>query len=172
MSIEKTQPTFEYKGVQYPEYIRQGNAVENVVPFAQKFCKGVGLDIGGTPHWHFPGAVIVNTITVYDEWHATNLPDANVRWDYIFSSHCLEHLENYVKVLELWRDALRTNGQLFLYLPHSDMRYWKPQHCRKHLHSFWPSQIVELLHDLDFIDIFYSERDLYYSFAVTGVKKY
>lgn len=167
--MEKTQPTFEYKGVDYPEYIRQGNAVENIVPFAQKFCQGRGLDIGGTPDWHFPGSAIINPL--FGEHTATNLPDAHIKWDYIFSSHCLEHLGNYVEALELWRDALRTNGQLFLYLPHPDMRYWKPQHCRKHLHSFWPSQIVELLQDLNFIDVFHSERDLYYSFAVTGVKK-
>lgn len=162
-----TQQTFEYKGNIYPDYIRRGDAVRHIIPSAQNFCRGQGLDIGGLPEWSFPGAIIVNqkALSKYD---AFNLP--NLAADYIFSSHCLEHLRDYARALSIWRNALRVGGQLFLYLPHPDMEYWRPENCKKHLHQFRPNQIVKILSDLGFKDIFHSERDLYWSFAVTGVK--
>jgi hypothetical protein len=48
------------------------------------------------------------------------------------------------------------------------MRYWRPQHNRKHLHLFWPADVSEMLVDLGFVDVLHSERDLYWSFAVVG----
>lgn len=166
----KAQDVFEYKGKTYPDYIRQGKAVRHIIPIAQNFCQGQGLDIGGLPEpeWCYPGAVIVNPAAVSSNFDAFNLPSFSP--DYIFSSHCLEHLEDYVKALTIWRDALRIGGQLFLYLPHPDMEYWLPKNCKKHLHKFTPEQIVRDLSGLGFEDIFHSERDLYWSFAVTGVK--
>lgn len=164
--MKKTQESFEYKGNLYPDYIRKGNAVENIIPIAKKFCEGRGLDVGGTPDWCFPGAEPINP--AYFDNSASDI--LNDQYDYIFSSHCLEHLPNYVEAIEIWRDCLRPHGQLFLYLPHPCMEYWLPQNCRKHLHRFEPIEISKLLVDLGFYDVFHSERDLYWSFAVTGVK--
>jgi SAM-dependent methyltransferase len=61
-------------------------------------------------------------------------------FDFLFSSHCLEHIHNPVAALEHWKTRLRPGGVLFLYLPHPDMTYWKPQNCRKHLHSWAPQR--------------------------------
>ncbi len=97
-----------------------------------------------------------------------NLPEGE--WDYVFSSHGLEHLPNYVAALEHWKTRIRAGGVLFLYLPSEDMEYWRPQHCRKHLHSFRPEQIAQLLRDLGFVNVLHSERDLAWSFAVVGWK--
>jgi len=161
---------FEYKGKQYPEYIRQGNAAKHIVPFAEHFCKGDGLDIGGTREWTFPGSVIVNPIV--NQHDAYNLPDNESGCDYIFSSHCLEHVPDYVKALETWLEALRPGGHLFLYLPHPEMEYWLPQNCRKHVHRFDPLEVMKLLKDLGYEDVLHSQRDLYWSFAVVGRKAY
>ncbi len=98
-----------------------------------------------------------------------NLPEGE--WDYVFSSHGLEHLPNYVEAIEHWKTRIRAGGVLFLYLPHPDQVYWRPQNCRKHLHSFWPGQMAELLRDLGFVNVLHSERDLAWSFAVVGVKQ-
>lgn len=169
MSDEKEHnngPIFEYKGVTYPSYIKTGNAASYVIPFAKKFCKGKGLDIGGFFDWTFPGAVPVN-ILLDDEWDAYHLPDE--KYDYIFSSHTLEHLPDYVKALEYWKNHLTPEGVLFLYLPHPDMEYWLPQNDRKHLHSFYPERIYKLLKDFGFTNVLYSGRDLYWSFAVVGI---
>lgn len=161
-----TQPVYIYDGRIYPDYLRNGNAVQHIIPAAKHYCKGRGLDIGGTPDWHFPGAEIVNP--AFGEFDAAKLPGKD--YDYIFSSHTLEHIENYADALKLWRDALRPGGQLFLYLPHPDMVYWRPENCKKHVHSFTPQKVAYVLDKLGFVQIFYSNRDFYWSFAVTGVK--
>jgi SAM-dependent methyltransferase len=159
--------TFTYKKVVYPNYIKNGNACSFVVPFAQCFCKGKGLDIGGYLDWTFPGAQAINIVNK-DKWDAYHLPDR--KYDYIFSSHTLEHLENYVNALEYWKDHIKKGGVLFLYLPHPDMSYWLPQNNKKHLHTFNPEQMKILLEDLKFKSILYSERDLYWSFSVVAIK--
>ncbi len=164
-----TQPIYEYKGQIYPDYLKRGNAVQFIIPTAQQFCKGLGLDIGGTNEWKFPEAKIINPI-YHLNTDAFNLPEKVPGWDYIFSSHCLEHLDDYVKALEHWRYRLKENGQIFLYLPHPDMQYWQPQNCHKHLHMFTPEHIAQVLRDIGFGYVLASERDLNWSFAVTGTK--
>ena len=90
-----------------------------------------------------------------DEFDAYHLPDE--KYDYIFSSHTLEHLLNYVEALRYWKEHLVVRGVLFLYLPHPTMEYWLPQNNPK------------LLKDLGFEIVLHSERDLYWSFSVIGV---
>jgi hypothetical protein len=159
---------FEYKDKIYPEYIKNGNACSYIIEFARQFCVGSGLDIGGTDKWNFPNARTINT-NKDDGFNATNLPDET--YDFIFSSHTLEHTENYIDSLLCWKDHLRSKGTLFLYLPHPDMEYWLPQNNRKHKHIFYPKDMVKALKDIGFINVINSERDLYWSFSVVGFKE-
>jgi SAM-dependent methyltransferase len=156
---------FEYKGNIYPSYIKKGNACSFIIPYAKEFCTGKGLDIGGFLDWTFPGARAVN-VTLKDGFDAYNLPKG--KYDYIFSSHTLEHLPNYVKAIEYWKSFLKKDGVLFLYLPHPDMEYWLPQNNRKHFHLFDPKDIEKLFYDLGFKHVLVSERDLYWGFAAVG----
>lgn len=155
---------FEYKGVLYPSFLRDGNAMQYIAPIALKFCQGRGLDIG-CGKWPLPGAVGVDLANGGD---AMNLPADDL--DYIASSHCLEHLVDPVAALEHWKSRLRTGGTLLLYLPHPDQRYWRPSNCKKHRHIFWPKDTAEMLSDLGFVDVIFSERDLAWSFAAVGFK--
>lgn len=155
---------FTYNGKLYPDYIRRGNHCQFARAFAEPFCKGRGLDVGGGK-WPFPGAVSVDLDNGGD---AMALPGYN--HDFIFSSHCLEHLVNPVAALEHWHSKLRERGALFLYLPHPDMEYWLPQNNRKHLHSWYPADMAKLIKDLGFINVIHSERDLAWSFAVVGFR--
>jgi len=161
---------FEFMGEKFPEYLKHGRAADYIIPVAQNFCLGAGLDVGGLECCHFPGAQIVNKIYGGDAYRLPAAKDP-AGWDYIFSSHCLEHLENYVDVLAHWRDKLKPGGRLFMYLPHYDMAYWRPKHCQKHVNSLRAETLAEILQAMGFDEIIYSERDLYWSFAVTGVKK-
>ena len=115
---------FEYKGKLYPEYIRNGDAVGHIEKIAKSFCQGKGLDIGGFYGWTLPGAIPINIADKILDYDAYKLPDYD-KLDYIFSSHCLEHLADPVKAIEYWKTKLKPGGVLFLYLPHPDMIYWR-----------------------------------------------
>jgi SAM-dependent methyltransferase len=153
---------FQYRGKLYPDYIKNGNACRFITPIALEFCKGYGFDIGAG-RWPLPGSRPVDIVNGED---ATQLPDIIV--DYIFSSHCLEHLVDPVAALEHWKSHLKPGRPMFLYLPHPEMEYWLPQHNRKHLHTWHPDQMQSLLEDLGFLNVLRSERDMYWSFSVVG----
>ena len=150
-----------YKDKLYPDYLKDGNACQYIAPIAKKFCKGKGIDVG-CGDFPFEDAYPLDLKHGLD---AYDLPDY---YDYVFSSHCLEHLGNPVKALEHWMDRIKDGGVLFLYLPHPDMEYWLPQNCRKHLHSWYPEEIKKLLIDLGLGNVMVSERDLNWSFAAVG----
>ncbi len=156
---------FDYRGKLYPSFIREGNGCQYVAPIAKKFCLGYGLDVG-CGKWPLEGA---QPIELKDGSNAMDLPTGE--FDYIFSSHCLEHLLDPIAALEHWRTRIRQHGVLFLYLPHPDMEYWLPQNCRKHLHSWMPGQIVRMLSDLGFYNVLGSGRDLAFGFSVVGFKR-
>jgi len=99
---------------------------------------------------------------------AMNLPEG--LFNYVFSSHCLEHLENPVAAIDHWKTRLVVGGVLFLYLPHPAMEYWLPQNNRKHLHTWTPEQMDKLITDLGFYDVMTSGCDLAWGFAVVGFK--
>jgi hypothetical protein len=93
--------------------------------------------------------------------------------DYIFSSHCLEHLPHWVNALDYWLSKIKNGGVLFLYLPHFDQEYWRPWHNRKHIHCFTPDIIKKYLQDNILINqetIFVSEKDLNYAFMAVAEK--
>lgn len=153
---------YEYKGGKYPAYLKSGNAMQYVAAAALHFCRGRGLDVG-SGKWPLPGAIPIDMVHGGDAYKLP--PDV---YDFIFSSHCLEHLANPVAAVEHWKTRLRPGGVLFLYLPHPDMEYWLPQNNRKHLHMFRPDVVARMLRDLGFVNVLWSERDMAWSFAVVG----
>jgi SAM-dependent methyltransferase len=165
---------FQYKGRLYPEYLKQGGASQYVAPLAKKFCQGIGLYIG-CGKWPLDGAVgiDINPFNAHEDakcGNALKLKVADSSQDYIFSSHCLEHVENPIAALEHWKSKIKAGGILFLYLPHPNMEYWLPQNCRKHLHSWQPSDMARIVSDLGFINVIHSDCDLAWSFCVVGIK--
>lgn len=162
--------TIKFKYQTVPKFITEGFHSQYAFPYATKLCTGKGLDIGcSEPAWALPGAIPVD-IKLDDEYDAYNIPEGE--YDYIFSSHCLEHLPDYKKALEYWLDNMKSGGTLFLYLPHPDCLYWQPneQPTKLHLHTLTPFIMEELFRELGMKNIFCSERDLAYSFAIYGTK--
>ena len=159
---------YEYRGEIFPDYLKRGNAARFILPTALAFCKGAGVDVG-CGDWPMPGAHPVDAKHGGDAMALPRGPHQGA-WDFVFSSHCLEHLADPVSAVLHWRDRLRPGGCLFLYLPHPAMRYWNPQHCRKHLHLFHPEDVATMVRDLGFVDVIHGERDLAWSFAVVGFK--
>lgn len=158
----------EFNGSSYPKYQSQGNAAKFVIPFALEVCKGKGVDIGCMkPQWAFPGARPID-ISFNDGFHALDLPHSD--YDYIFSSHCLEHIDNWVEVMDYWYQSLTEGGVLFLYLPDYSQVYWRPWNNRKHKHIFTPAIIKDYMTSKGYKNIFNSGIDLNNSFAIFGEK--
>ena len=160
--------TIKYGGFQYPEFQTQGNASQFAIPYAQHVCRGFGYDIGCMkPEWSFPGSRPID-LSFNDPWDADNLPPEEP--NYIFSSHCLEHVDNWVSTMDYWYNVLVEGGTLFLYLPDFSQRYWRPWNNRKHLHIFTPEIIREYMIHRGYRNIFVSGIDLNNSFMATGEK--
>ena len=119
------------------------------------------------PEWAFPGATPID-LDFDDPWHADHLPPVSV--DYIFSSHCLEHVPDWVSTMDYWYECLKSDGVLFLYLPDYSQQYWRPWNNRKHMHSFKPEIIRDYMIDKGYKDVFVSGIDLNNSFMVMGEK--
>ena len=162
--------TIKFKEKEYPLFQANGNAAQFAIPFAKKVCHGIGYDIGCSEiDWAFPNAIPIDK--KFDNgYNANNLPSENV--EYIFSSHCLEHLEDWVGVLDYWHDKIVNNGVLFLYLPDFSQEYWRPWNNRKHINVFEPKIIKEYLESRKFKNIFVSGVDLNNSFiAIATVER-
>jgi predicted SAM-dependent methyltransferase len=160
--------TLLYKNRIYPQFQAEGNASQFAIPFAKHFCVGEGYDIGcNRLEWAYPGAQPIDLL-FDDPWDAYNLPDGEV--DYIYSSHCLEHLPDWVKALDYWTSKIKVGGVLFLYLPHYNQEYWRPWNNRKHTHIFVSEIIKDYMIDRGFTNIFHSDRDMNDSFMIVGEK--
>jgi predicted SAM-dependent methyltransferase len=157
---------YDYRNKTYPAYLKEGNAIKYILPYAQYFLKGKILDIGGTEQWHFPGADYVNIMN-NDGYHAMKLPDK--QYNGIMSSHTLEHLKDPFYALKYWTEHLKDDGCIFLYLPSVEMEYWAFDNPL-HLHIFTPEIIEGWLKRIGYKNIIKSGQDLYYSFAVVGFK--
>lgn len=152
----------EFRNVKYPKFQSLGNASQFSIPFAIHLCKGKGYDIGYCKEeWKLPNAIGIDN---NEDFNANKLPDELV--DYIYSSHCLEHVEDWVITLENWISKLKEGGILFLYLPDFSNIYWRPWFNRKHHHCFTSEIIYNFLLDHDMKNIFKSGIDLNNSFMI------
>lgn len=157
-----------FKDNTYPLFQTKGNASKYAIPFAEEVCKGIGYDIGSMKEeWSLPGSIPID-ISFNDGYHAMNLPKKDV--DYIFSSHCLEHLNDWVDVMDYWYECLKPGGVLFLYLPDYSQEYWRPWYNKKHKNIFTPDIINDYLKHKNYKNIFKSGIDLLNSFMVMGEK--
>lgn len=172
-------PIIDFKEKEYPKFQSSGFASRFAIPFAFEVCKGNGIDIGySKPEWKYPKAIGIDDGKICShegkEFNdpnisALSLPGSN-DLDFIFSSHCLEHLPNWVDALDHWSSFLKNGGVMFLYLPDFSQEYWRPFHNRKHIHSFTPEIIGEYFKARSFNKIFVSGVDLNSSFIVMAEK--
>ncbi len=161
--------TITFNANTYPKLQSAGFAAKFAFPFAKEICKGVGYDIGcNNLGWCLPGAIPIDPALPNCINDAYNLPTQEV--DYIFSSHCLEHLKDWVGAIDYWKTKLKDGGVLFLYLPHSLQTYWRPWNNRKHIHSLEAATIQQYLYDRKWKNIFVTGFDLNSSFYVIAEK--
>jgi len=156
-----------YNNIKYPEFQANGFASQFTFPFALQICEGKGYDIGcNRKEWSLPGSIPID-LAFNDNWDAMNLPLDTV--DYIFSSHCLEHLDSWVDAITYWTTKIKSGGILYLYLPDFSQEYWRPWNNNKHKHCLDPNHIKELL-KYKYTNIFVSGIDLNNSFTIVAEK--
>lgn len=162
---------YKYKGELYPEYLDKGNAASFIVKKAQQYCIGKGIDIGADK-WPFPGSIPVQNEKDQNAYKLDKFDDGSL--DYVFSSHCLEHLDDWQSALKLWVRKLKPNGILFLYLPHESMSLWHPGSPWVGPGHKWIPTIEILTEFLTYNGIeiieYNNQRDGYWSFHLVGKK--
>lgn len=109
--------------------------------FFEKYCQGYGLDIG------YGGDPVVSNVRGWDFEHGDaqllrGLDDAS--YDFVYSSHLLEHLPDVELALTNWWRVLKPGGYLLLFLPHRDLYEKKttlPSRFNEdHAHFFLPDR--------------------------------
>lgn len=123
---------------------------------AAPYAAGVGLDVACGPWKAFANAIGL-------DGHNYASPDgrgpslvtdcrslpffASGAFDYVFSSHFLEHVEKPELVLREWWRVIKEGGYLILYLPHRDLypRIGQPGANPDHKHDYAPEDIVRMM---------------------------
>ena len=156
------------QGEKYPEFQARGNAAKYIMPMALEYCEGEGVDVGfGKPEWQMPNSIGADLADDSNEYDAYCLP---TDLDYVFSSHCLEHLVSWVRAISFWATCLKQGGTMFLYLPHPDQVYWRPWNNPKHKHILHPQDVENCMKFYGLGTTTVTGIDLNHSFAITGTK--
>jgi ADP-heptose:LPS heptosyltransferase/predicted SAM-dependent methyltransferase len=103
----------------------RGNEAQKIAPFIVPYTRGRGLDIGCGPYSPFHHFLGIDEATDDGKPVAKLRQDgrdlssfASGKWDFVFSSHFLEHVHDFEAVLAEWWRVIRPGGHLVLYLPH------------------------------------------------------
>jgi SAM-dependent methyltransferase len=108
--------------------------------FFDKYIQGAGIDIG------YGGDLVHPTARGWDiqDGDAQFLPElAPESFDYVYSSHCLEHLPDPPQALARWWDLVKPNGFLIIVVPDEDLYeqgYWPSVFNTDHKATFSASK--------------------------------
>lgn len=87
--------------------------------FFKRYIKGQGLDIG------YGGDPLTPNVKGYDFEHGNALYLDGLkpyeRFDYVYSSHCLEHMNDPRLALKIWWHRVKEGGYLIFTVPHRDL---------------------------------------------------
>jgi SAM-dependent methyltransferase len=99
----------------------------DIAAMVQTYCSGEGIEVGPGDNPYCPPerTVFVDKFTgagsgtvrkIEDAW---KLPFQDNQFDFLLSSHCLEHCPDAIRTLLEWRRVVRPNGRLVVILPHA-----------------------------------------------------
>lgn len=87
--------------------------------FFERFCRGRGIDIGCGPYDRITPDTEGWDRENGDATFMENVPDDT--YDYVYSSHCLEHIADQLVALKNWVRIAKAGGHLIIVVPHRDL---------------------------------------------------
>ena len=141
-----------------------------------QYCEGSGIDIGcgegkikedalGIDSRGLPGVNLIHNVAV-------QLPFEDGKFDYVYSSHTLEHMKgDLIPVVKEWTRVLKKGGYFILYLPHKKLY---TDYNPEHFHEFDIESCLDLLEksmDFEVVEQRMDEGEDKYSFLVVVRKK-
>jgi len=114
--IDEIKPDINYK-------TETAKAMERRIKenFFNLYCNGKGIDIGcGIDP-------LTSTVNRYDQFIDPNYDATFVKevedekYDFVYSSHCLEDLEDPITGIKNWFRLVKPSGFLIIYVPHRDL---------------------------------------------------
>lgn len=126
------------------------------------YTRGSVLDLGcgsESPFKHFVGVdnmhhqkegmIKVNASVIVETCERLN-KFGSQSWDAVFSSHLLEHIEDYKGALKEWWRIVKKGGYLVLYLPHKNFypNMGDSGANPDHKHDFLPEDIISAMREI------------------------
>lgn len=134
------------------------------------YTRGRGLDLGCGADKTFPHFIGVDDYTASHQFGVQMKPDVacnvakldvfgSASMDFVFSSHCLEHVQDYKSTLKEWWRVVKPGGHLCLYLPHKEFypNVGQPGANPDHKHDFLPADIVDAMREVGAWDLVRNE---------------
>lgn len=98
--------------------------------FVDRYLSGANiLDIGYRGYLHNAVPIVPQAIGIdlqYPGYDGKTLPFEDESQDAVFSSHCLEHIEDYKGALREWHRVLRVGGFMLISVPHQFLYEKRP----------------------------------------------
>lgn len=95
--------------------------------FFDRYMQGNGIELAPTGYEEGIQTILPTAIPVDLDtpgYNGYDLPVSDESQDYIYSSHVLEHIEDYKRAIQAWHKALKIGGHIIIYVP-SVYRYEK-----------------------------------------------
>lgn len=131
---------------------------EKIAHLIVPYTRGRGLDIGSGDKFLFPHFIRVDSGKDFGDARIAEIKSdasdlnliADESCDYVFSSHCLEHIADHKAALREWWRVIKPGGHLVLYLPHRDLypKIGEPGSNPDHKHDFIPDDIIDAMKEI------------------------
>ena len=134
-----------------------GNETGKIRFDALPYCIGAGLDVGCGPWKAYATCIGIDGQAYPNSAGPSLVMDctdlslfADAKFNFIFSSHFLEHVKDTAAMLAEWWRLIKVGGHLVLYLPHKSFypNVGQPGANPDHKHDFMPADIIRLMREM------------------------
>lgn len=122
--------------------------------FFKKYMSGKGLDIGYAGYVEGTQPILDTAVGVdlnFPGYDGKTLPFPDASQDFVYSSHVLEHIEDYKNAIREWYRVTKVGGFIITVVPHRDLYEKKmspPSRFNEgHLRFYTPASLLKEFED-------------------------